>query len=332
MRSKLCVTVGALTALVSAAAAPALAGNAGFAPVPPESPGAEGITQTWWIVSIFILAIFLLVEGLLIVFLVRYRRGRRARDADGAQVHGSTRLETIWTVAPVVVLAVIGATVFLKLPVVSDVPAAPPGEENLVVEVQGRQYYWQYRYPNGVVTIDTLRAPLGRTVELRLTAPDWDVIHSWWVPALAGKWDAIPGKVNTLWFQAERVGSFEGQCAELCGLNHARMGITVEVLPAAGFDDWLATRREEQTAGTSALGEEEWTGVCAKCHGLDGGGSLVPGAPTLVGNPLLGEPERLERLLENGQGAMPPVGRNWTDEQLTALTDYLQERFGGDQG
>jgi cytochrome c oxidase subunit 2 len=326
VRSKLLVTVGALIALVSAA--PVLAGNGGFAPVSPESSGAEGISETWWIVSIFIFAIFLLVEGLLVVFLVRYRRRRRPRDADGAQVHGSNRLETMWTVAPVVMLAAIGTAVFIKLPGVSNVPEAAAGEENLVVEVEGRQYYWQYRYPNGVVAIDTLRAPLGRTVELRLTAPDWDVIHSWWVPALAGKWDAIPGEVNTLWFAAERVGTFRGQCAELCGLNHARMWATVEVLPEAEFDEWLATRREEQTAGTSALGEEEWVGVCAKCHALDGSGRLAADAPAVAGNSLVEDAERVERLLESGQGAMPPVGRDWTDEQMKAMTDYLEERFG----
>lgn len=326
MRFKLLVTVGALTALVSAA--PALAGNGGFAPVPPESSGAEGITETWWIITVFILAIFLLVEGLLIAFLVRYRRRRRPRDTDGAQVHGSNRLETMWTIGPVVILFVIAVAVFVKLPGISNVPDASAGEENLVVQVEGRQYYWQYRYPNGVVTIDALRAPLGRTVELELTAPEEDVIHSWWVPALAGKSDAIPGHVNTLWFRAERVGTFRGQCAELCGLNHARMATTVTVLPEAEFDAWLAERRDAQTAGTSELGEETWVGACAKCHDLDGAGGLAAGAPPVEGSALVGDPERMERLLRNGQRSMPAVGRDWTDEQVQATTDYLEERFG----
>ena len=326
VRSKLSVTVGALLALVTAA--PALAGNGGFAPVPPESPGAEGITETWWIVTAFILGIFVLVEGLLVAFVIRYRRRRRARDADGAQIHGSNRLETMWTIAPVGILAVIAVVVFAKLPGISNVPEASAGEENLVVEVEGRQYYWQYRYPNGVVAVDTLRAPLGRTVELRLTAPEWDVIHSWWVPALAGKKDAIPGTTNTLWFAAQRVGTFRGQCAELCGLNHARMWTTVEVLPEAEFDEWLATRREEQTAGTSPLGEEQWVGVCAKCHRLDGSGGLAAGARPVTSSALVNDPERMERLLRGGQRAMPPVGRGWSDEQMQAMTDYLGERFG----
>jgi cytochrome c oxidase subunit 2 len=327
VRSKLLAIVAALTALVLAV--PATAGNGGFAPVPPESSGAEGITRTWWIVSGFILFIFVLVEALLIGFLVRYRRRKRAREADGAQVHGSTRLETMWTIAPVVILVVIGAAVFIKLPGISNVPEATAGSENLVVEVEGRQFYWQYRYPNGVVTIDTLRAPVGRTVELHVTAPDWDVIHSWWVPALAGKTDAIPGNVNTLWFRAKNVGTFQGQCAELCGLNHARMLQTVEVVPVAEFDTWLDERRSAQTAGTSELGEEAWNGVCAKCHGLDGAGGLAADAPPVRGSARVDDADSTAQLLREGRGAMPPVGRGWTDEQMAAVTDYLKERFGG---
>ncbi len=181
----------------------ALAGNGGFAPVPPESPNAEGISQSWWFVTAFVLAIFLLVEVLLVVFVVRYRRRNRPRDADGAQIHGANRLELAWTIAPVVILFAIAAFVFAKLPGIQDVPAATGGEENLVVEVTGTQFTWEYRYPNGVVAIDRLRAPEGRTVELEVTAPDWDVVHSWWIPALGGKIDAIPGKVNTTWFRGE---------------------------------------------------------------------------------------------------------------------------------
>jgi cytochrome c oxidase subunit 2 len=323
------LTACALVAL--AVAAPAQAGNGGFAPVPPESPNAEGITQTWWIITAFVLAIFVLVETLLVLFVVRYRRRSRARDADGAQVHGSNRLETMWTLGPVLILFVIAVVVFAKLPGIANVPSARAGEENLVVEVEGRQYYWQYRYPNGVVSVERLRAPVDRTVELQVTAPDWDVIHSWWVPALAGKIDAIPGRENTLWFRAQRTGTFVGQCAELCGLNHARMLTAVEVLPAAEFDRWLATQREEQTAGTSSLGEEQWNGACANCHGLDGRGGVAADAPGVAGSALLDDTEAIERLLVDGQGAMPPVGRGWSDEQLSAMTSYLRERFG-DQG
>jgi cytochrome c oxidase subunit II len=317
--------VSALVVLLADASA-ALAGNGGIAPVSPESPNADGISQSWWFVTGFVLAIFLLVEVLLVVFVVRYRRRDRPRDADGAQIHGSNRLELAWTIGPVVVLFAIAAFVFAKLPGIQDVPAATGGEQNLVVEVTGTQFTWEYRYPNGVVAIDRLRAPEGRTVELKVTAPDWDVVHSWWIPALGGKIDAIPGRVNTTWFQAKRAGVFPGQCAELCGIYHARMLATVEVLPAAEFDTWLEERETEQAAGTSPLGEELWEGSCATCHGLDGEGAY---GPRIAGTELVKDPEAVEDLVRKGRGAMPPVGRDWDDAEMQALTDYLEQNLGG---
>ena len=300
----------------------ALAGNGGFAPVPPESPNAEGISQSWWFVTAFVLAIFLLVEVLLVVFVVRYRRRNRPRDADGAQIHGANRLEIAWTIAPVVILFAIAAFVFAKLPGIQDVPAATGGEENLVVEVTGTQFTWYFEYPNGVIAVDRLRAPEGQTVELKVTAPDWDVVHSWWIPALGGKIDAIPGKVNTTWFSAQRVGVFPGQCAELCGIYHAKMLASVEVLTAEEFDAWLAEREEQQAAGTSPLGEELWEGTCAKCHGLDGEGGY---GPTIAGTELIEDADAIEGLLREGRGAMPPVGRGWTDRQFQALEAYMKD-------
>ena len=315
----------ALVAVLADASA-ALAGNGGFAPVSPESPNADGISQSWWFVSAFVLAIFLLVEVLLVVFVVRYRRRGRPRDEDGAQIHGADRLEIAWTIAPVIVLFAIAAFVFAKLPGIQDVPAASGGDENLVVEVTGSQFTWEYRYPNGVVAIDRLRAPEGRTVELEVTAPDWDVVHSWWIPALGGKIDAIPGTVNTTWFRAKRAGVFPGQCAELCGIYHARMLASVEVLPAAEFDDWLAERETQQAAGTSPLGQELWEGTCAKCHGLDGDGEY---GPRIAGSELLADSAAIEDLLREGRGEMPPVGRHWDDTEMDALTDYLEQNLGG---
>ena len=321
------VIVVALVALLVLPAASALAGNGGFAPVPPESPNAEGISQSYWFISAFALGIFLLVEILLVAFVIRYRRRGRARHTDGAQVHGANRLELAWTVGPVVILFFIAAFVFAKLPGIQDVPAASAGEENLVVEVTGTQFTWEYRYPNGVIAIDRLRAPEGRTVELHVTAPEWDVIHSWWIPALGGKIDAIPGTVNETWFNAQRTGIFPGQCAELCGIYHAKMTAAVEVLPADEFDAWLEERAQQQEAGTSPLGQELWEGSCAKCHGLDGEGGY---GPSVARSQLVDDPAAIEKLVrEGGRVAMPPVGRDWSDVEITAITDYLEQSFGG---
>ena len=315
-------------AVVAAAvfASPALAGNGGFAPVPPESPNAQGIHTSYVFISIFAFAIFLLVEGLLIAFVIRFRRRKRPRYADGAQIHGATKLELTWTVGPVLILFAIAAFVFAKLPGIQNVPSASAGTSNLVVDVTGTQFTWQFKYPNGVVAFDSMRAPEGRTVELHVTAPDWDVIHSWWIPALAGKIDAIPGTVNKTWFRAKRSGVFQGQCAELCGLFHAKMLASVEVMPADEFDAWLAQSEQQRDAGTGPLGDEMWEATCAKCHGPTGEGGY---GPKIAGTALVSDPQAVEQVIRNGFGTMPPVGRDWDDNEMTAITAYLKENVGG---
>jgi cytochrome c oxidase subunit 2 len=291
-----------------------------LAPVAPESSNAEGIRDSYLFVSIFVVAIFVLVEGLLIGFIWKYRRQKRARFEDGAPVHGATRLELAWTAGPVIVLFVIGAFIFIQLPGIKDIPDATAGEQQLEIEVTGRQFYWEYRYPNGVIAIDQLRAPAGVPVKLVVNAPDADVIHSWWIPALGGKIDAIPGRTNETWFEADQEGIYTGQCAELCGLEHARMLASVEVMSQSAFDAWLEQRTTDD--GAAELGKEEWEGVCAKCHGLAGEGGI---GPRIAGTPTLGDPAALANLVRNGRRTMPAVGSGWTDEQVDALANYLKE-------
>ena len=308
--------------LLAAVSVPgALADNGGFAPVTPESPNAEGIRDSYVLVSIFVLGIFVLVEGLLIAFIVKYRRRKRPRFEDGAPIHGATKLELLWTAFPVVVLFLIGAFIFIELPGIKNIPSAGASGQ-LEITVTGRQFYWQYEYPNGVIAIDTMRAPAGVPVHLEVTAPDSDVIHSWWIPALGGKIDAIPGTVNETWFEAENPGVYTGQCAELCGLEHANMIASVEVLPEAEFAAWLEQRRTDQTAGTGELGQEEWDGVCAKCHGFSGEGGI---GPRIAGSIVLADPTAVENLVRNGRRTMPAVGSDWTSEQVEALASYLKE-------
>ena len=308
--------------LLAAVSVPAaLADNGGFTPVAPESPNAEGIRDSYLFVSIFVLGIFVLVEGLLVAFIVKYRRRKRPRFEDGAPIHGATKLEVLWTAIPVVILFLIGAFVFIELPGIKNIPSAGASGQ-LEITVTGRQYYWQYEYSNGVIAIDTMRAPAGVPVRLEVTAPDTDVIHSWWIPALGGKIDAIPGTVNETWFEVANPGTYTGQCAELCGVEHANMLASVEVLPEAEFAAWLDHRRAEQTAGEGELGKEEWEGVCAKCHGLSGEGGI---APRIAGSIVLADPAAVEDLVRNGRRTMPAVGSGWTSEQVASLTSYLRE-------
>ena len=220
----------------------AVAGSGGVAPVEPMSPNAEAIKQSYYWVAIFTGAIFLLVQITLILFIVRYRRRRRARLEDGAQVHGNTNLEIAWSVAPVLILVAIGAFVFYKLPVIADVPSASADGGRVDVLVKGYRYNWNFTYENGVIAVDRLRAPVGQNVKLEVTAPTFDVIHSWWIPALGGKIDAIPGITNETWFNAQAEGVYRGQCAELCGAQHAVMTASVEAMPREEFEEWLDGR------------------------------------------------------------------------------------------
>jgi cytochrome c oxidase subunit 2 len=303
-------------------AAPALAGNGGFAPVPAESPNAQRITDTYWVILFFTGAIFVVVEGALILFVIRYRRRGRPIEQEGPQIRGHHRLEIAWTIAPVIILAAIGSFIFYELPGIADVPSASAAGRRLDIRVEGRQFYFNYHYPNGVIAVDRLRVPVNRVVKLDVDAPAWDVIHSWWVPALGGKRDAIPGKPNETWFQAEREGLYRGQCAELCGIQHAAMLTAVEVLSEDEYEAWLEEQAREQPApqGVTALGRQTYRGVCAKCHGFEREGLIGPPlTPAAVENT-----ENLENILQNGRGAMPPVGRDWEERQTQAVIEYLQ--------
>jgi cytochrome c oxidase subunit II len=315
----LVLAVGAALALAGVAEA----GNGGVGPVSPESPNASRILDSYWLIFAFTGAIFVLVEGLLLVFVIRFRNRGGARDVEGPQIRGNTRLEVIWTVLPVLVLAAIAAFVFYELPAIEDVPSASASGGQVNVTVEGKQFYWQFTYPNGAVSIDRLRVPVGRVVKLKVVSPVNDVIHSWWVPELGGKIDAIPGVTNTTWFKASRAGTYVARCAEFCGVQHAAMRGRVEVVPERVYTAWVG--RQLQTAD---LGREEWVGVCSKCHRLSGERLI---GPDLAGNTLLTDAAGLEALVRNGGVLMPAVGKDWTDRQMKALVDYVR-RFGGSGG
>ena len=303
----------------------ALLAATGLTPVEPDSPNTERIADLFWFVSFWAAIVLLAVAVPLIYFIWRYRSRGRPRTVEGPQVHGSTRLEIAWTVVPVVILLIVAIFTFYKLPGVTLEAAA--GEQTLEVVVEGRQFYWQYRYPNGVIAIDTLRAPADRLVELKVTAPASDVIHSYWVPNLFAKVDAIPGRVVNTAFRS-RPGIYRGQCAEFCGIQHAEMFGEIEVLPAAEFDAWLEQEARAQETGESDLGEQIFNGACAKCHGDQGQGLIGPGfSATTVSNAA-----SVAEIVRNGRGRMPVVGEEWSDQQMKALTDYLAQRFGQEGG
>jgi cytochrome c oxidase subunit 2 len=324
-RVLLCVALLAL-----AAAATAYAGNGGVAPPSPASPNARNIRDIYWLVLGITGAIFALVMGALLLFIVRYRSRGRPREVEGPQVRGHTNLELAWTAGPVIILAVIAGFVFWKvsdLGATSGLPAAEANNAKVGITIDAHQYYWEFLYPNGAISVDKLRMPFDKPV--RLTIESHDVDHSWWVPALGGKLDAIPGRRNHTSFRATKLGTFQGQCAELCGLLHAAMLSQVEVLPVDQYRSWVDHRASP--AAKLELGKETFTGVCAKCHGLAGQGDIGPG---IASNPLLGNAKGLATIIRNGTGKMPAVGQDWPQSQLDATIAYLQQHFhqGGSGG
>src|SRR5262245_32621176 len=255
-------------------------------------------------------AVFLVVEGLLITFVVRYRRRGRPRYEEGEQLHGETRVEIAWTVIPVVLLAAIVSFVFYKLPGIKDAPAATAGNAPLAITVEAHQFYWLFKYPDGSASVNTLTVPVNRVVELEVVSED--VIHSWWVPAFGGKVDAIPGKTNHTWFKAEKVGKYQIRCAEFCGIQHAEMNGFVNVLPGA---------RPERPP----VGKQAFESACGSCHGLDGQGGI---GPAIAASPTLQDPKALRNVVRNGVGTMPAVGATWDDKLIDQLAGYLKTRFG----
>jgi len=264
-----------LLALVPALAAALFAAPAAHAgllfPEAGGSPNADSIKTLYIMVFVLALFIFAGVEGALLYSLFKYR-ARKGRTA--AQIHGNTKLEIGWTVGAAVILIFITFFTFLKLGAIKDPkpsvvdangqPIAmtdgniqlastdikiPPGEK-MTIAVNGQQYVWRYGYPgkDNLLVYTDMVVPVGMTVLLDITADD--VVHSWWIPKLGGKFDAVPGYTNKTWFQippsalkdGQKQVVFNGQCAELCGRNHANMYGRVIGMRMADYKKWYAEK------------------------------------------------------------------------------------------
>jgi len=189
-------------------------------------------TQTfYWAVGVFIL-----VEGALLYAIFRFRG--RPEDPEPPQIHGNTTIEIVWTLIPALILAAIA------VPTVKGIfeTNAHPAGEVLKIEVIGHQWWWEFRYPEyNVTTANELHVPVGKTVELLQVSAD--VIHSFWPPRFAGKRDVFPGRQTRMWFKADSAGLFPGQCAEFCGIQHARMAFQARASNPAEFEGWVAHMR-----------------------------------------------------------------------------------------
>ncbi|MCI0547095.1 MAG: cytochrome c oxidase subunit II [Candidatus Rokubacteria bacterium] len=217
--------------------------------------------------------IFVVVAGLAAYALVRYRHRAGEPDREPPQVYGSTRIELAWTVVPfliVVVLFLVTARYIYGI----EQRAQPPGA--LEITVVGNQWWWEIRYPKlGIVTANELHVPASdpaRPTPSVLTLESVDVVHSFWIPQLAGKMDVIPGKTNRVWFDPRVPGTYVGQCAEYCGTQHAGMLLRVVIHPREEFDRWAAAQQlpaRDDPAVTA--GRELFASLaCINCHTVRG--------------------------------------------------------------
>jgi cytochrome c oxidase subunit 2 len=219
-------------------AAPAAADTATFQR--PAGPGASAMDHIYRAVLGVTVTIFALVGGWLLYSALRFRVRKGEPYVEPPQVHGSTRLELGWTLAPVLVLVALSAYTLDHIGTVEDAPS-----NAMLVNVQAQQFSFSYVYgANSVVrgrspsNPATLVVPENTPVKVEVRSKD--VNHDWWVPALGPKIDAIPGQTNSTWFEATRTGTFRGQCAEFCGIGHATMVITVKVVSRSDWNAYTA--------------------------------------------------------------------------------------------
>ena len=234
----------------------------------PHGPVAQWQMDLFLLLFWLCLVIFVVVGGWALYTVIRYRR--RPGDGIPEQVHGNTRLEIGWTIAPVILLAVIAVPTVVAQFYVSNAP-----EDALEINVTAHQWWWAIEYPDsGVITANELHVPVGKAIKINLTSKD--VLHSFWVPKLAGKIDAFPGKTNDLWFKADDVGEYYGQCAEFCGESHVWMRFRVFADTQDDFEAWKSAQLEPGTAEGS---EVFISNGCIACHTVSG----VPGAVGIRG-------------------------------------------------
>lgn len=365
------IVSAAVTAAVIAAfwlllAAPGLTGN--------EINMTRGVTsqsmishQLHMIILWICVVIGVIVFSAMFVSIVLHRK---SKDHEAAQFTHSTKAEIVWTIIPVIILVVMAVPATKAL---VNMEVAP--ETEMTIKITGYQWRWKYEYVEDEIEfISSLAAdsnaarrlssginpesvehylldvdhplviPANTRIKFLITADD--VIHSWWVPALGWKRDAIPGFINEAWTEVESPGVYRGQCAELCGKDHGFMPIVLNVLPRGEYETWIQQKRQDM-AQEQKESERLWTrnelmehGAdvyatnCATCHQADGQG-LAPAFPALAGSAVTNGPvdDNIEVVLHGREGtAMPAWGTMLSDSDIAATLTFTRNAFGNETG
>jgi len=299
--------------------------------VDPKGSEAHRIADVWWLMFGLATAVYVIVAGFI---LYASTRGRR-RGAEESRLHDNAFIWIGGVFAPVLILAV------LAVVTVSTTEALrKPARDELRIDITGELWWWRVNYHDaGIESANEIYLPAGQPIDIRLTSDN--VIHSFWVPQLAGKEDAIPGQVNQLRFTADDVGTYIGQCAEYCGIQHAHMSIRVHVLTPGDFGRWLARQERppgepasESIANGQVVFQRE---ACAGCHtvnGTDASGAIGPnlsdvGARTTLGaGAIENNTANLERWIEDAPevkpGVLMPSFHTLSDRDVADIAAYLE--------
>jgi cytochrome c oxidase subunit 2 len=314
------------------------------------------------LITIIVFVIMVLVAGVMFWSIAFHRKstGRKA-----ATFHDNTKLEVLWTVIPFIILvgmAIPSTSTLLHMDDTSN--------SDMTLKITGYQWKWEYEYPaEGIKFMSTLATPrdqinnkadkgdhyllevdnnvvlpVGKKIRLLVTAND--VLHAWWVPALATKKDAIPGFINELWVKIDEPGIYRGQCAELCGKDHGFMPIVVEAVSESDYKKWANRQKGQMVAAAAAAGkswskadlmakgESVYNQNCAACHGATGAG--IPGVfPAMAGSKIANGPVKghVDIVLHGKTGtAMAAFGKQLSDVDIAAVVTFERNSFGNKQG
>jgi cytochrome c oxidase subunit 2 len=311
-----------------------------FRLLPERGSALAGLVDDLTLLAVLIAAFFsLLIAGLLLYFGVKYRRRDPAQVGITATKPTAT-LEVVWSVIPlgiVLYLFYAGAEVYFAL-------ARPPADA-VELYVVGKQWMWKIQHPDGRREINELHVPVGQAVKLTMISED--VIHSFYVPAFRTKTDVLPGRYTTVWFRADRIGTFHLFCAEYCGTEHSKMTGRVIVMEPHGYEEWLGGSRPQRS--TAEAGEELFTTRgCTTCHRPDSAarapilqnlaskpvrladGQTITADPTYIRESIL---RPAAKVVAGYQPIMPSYQGQFTEDELTQLVSYLTSpRAGGGAG
>jgi cytochrome c oxidase subunit II len=308
----------------------------------PAGTPAHSISRLSMLVLIVTLSIFLIVGGLLLYVVIRYRYRPDDVNADQEppQIYGSTQIELSWTVIPILIVVML----FLATArVILSTQDAPKPAAALDVTVVGHQFWWEFRYPKlGIVTANELHIPVSdpkHPTPTYLTMSSADTDHSFWIPRLAGKTDLIPNRVNTMWIDPEAAGLYLGQCAQYCGIQHAKMLLRVYADSPSDFAIWVS-RQQQAAANDDSPDVAEGRNVfmqnaCIGCHAVTGtiaGGTVGPdlthlaSRSTIASGSVPNTPENLRAFIQDPAHFKPGVLMPQiplSDHDLDAITRYL---------